>query len=124
MTDDQTDATKPLAEFNDLAGTLTIGERELLITSTIRVDQNGRITITTAPFDLTSDNFWIFQEVPGRERLAKWARLRAAAATGEHVESDYVVMTGRTDHSGPDGTTITLRGELRRLSVHYNPAPT
>jgi hypothetical protein len=122
-TNEPIDKPKPLAEFRDVTGTLTFDDHSLPITSTIQVNRDGTITITTQPIDLTKETVWIFQAVPGRERLAKWARLRATTKTGEQMESDHVVMTGRNDQSGPDGTSIALNGELRRITICYDNPP-
>jgi hypothetical protein len=114
--------SKPLLKY-PLNGTLSWTEHDLSVACTITVTQDGTIAISTGRIPLNKDTFWIVEKVPGRGRLATWARLRAATKDGLTIESDHVTMTGRNDRTGPKTRTVTLHGQLSQLTVHHRTPP-
>lgn len=113
---------KPLLKYR-VKGTLSWPDHEVPVTGSITVTEDGTITIGTGKVPINKDTSWIFDKIPGRGRLASWARLRATTKDGLTIESDHVIMTGRNDRLGPNTSSFILHGQLSRLTVHHRPAP-
>ncbi|HUP61991.1 MAG TPA: hypothetical protein VNA69_16410 [Thermoanaerobaculia bacterium] len=113
---------KPLLKYPKVRGTLSWQGNDLPFRGSITIANDGTISITTARFRLGEKTWWILEKVPGKGRLATWAKLRASTPDGLQLESDQVTMTGRNNRLGRTATTA-LHGELSRLTVYHNSPP-
>jgi hypothetical protein len=113
---------KPLVKYPKVRGTLSWQENHLPFRGSVTIANDGTISITTLRFRLSEKTLWILKKVPGKGRLATWAKLRADTPDGLRLESDHVTMTGRNDHLGRKATAA-LHGKLGRLEVHHKSPP-